>query len=552
MQYDVLLILKYLERTLRLKLTCRMQPRLDPDLRDYIRFIWKTWRNAPRVEPIPRGVLRAVVATCFRLSAKLGDARLKEACHSFCLAGGLYEQGPRGGGHSLVVEFIMASLASDYHSWSAMIARLDLVLPNRSWKATVLPQCVRHLAVEDPSILAGLQHPLMSCLSDSSNNISQKQDVLEAFLITIYLSGAERMYSDWCKVVAREMLVAYAGCRPSSRARNALQNMVLVFVNSGHPSQASRVVRGVQQRFPGYFPDPFLTTLSRSLFRRRQYRLAVRVLGMVTPASSQRELAVEMGRRGATSLEITQWRWSPQCRQPARARPARATRLLTLRLSSKAARHSHDPHLAQNTISALVLAGRFAAARKIFQRTQGILDVDVRTKLGNIILDGIVQRMAYRNGRLVRTVMRTTHHYSQHYDFVRDRVTVNILLKAILRWRTYIDLPKVKALFDHMIRGGYPAAAHFRRGDVPFATHPSVTTTLSLPPLSPHISFVKHVRPMYKMFIKAFHLRGDRRAAATVIGILKAEEAYERAKREEKNRMVAMNSMKYIESRRRP
>ena len=109
--------------------------------------------------------------------------------------------------------------------------------------------------------------------------------------------------------------------------------------------------------------------------------------------------------------------------------------------------------------------------------------------------------------------------------------------------RTFIDLPKVKSLFDHMIRGGYPAAPQFLQGDVPFATHPSVDSTLPLPPLPPEISFVKHVRPMYKMFIKAFHLRGDRRAAATVVGILKTEEAEERARREEKRRVRALKQV---------
>ena len=33
------------------------------------------------------------------------------------------------------------------------------------------------------------------------------------------------------------------------------------------------------------------------------------------------------------------------------------------------------------------------------------------------------------------------------------------------------------------------------------------------------IEFERHVKPLYFMFIRAFHIRGDREAAHTVIGI---------------------------------
>jgi hypothetical protein len=117
----------------------------------------------------------------------------------------------------------------------------------------------------------------------------------------------------------------------------------------------------------------------------------------------------------------------------------------------------------------------------------------------------------------MRKVLSVLDLLVQKYSFVPDRITINILLKSLLLWDKAIGSDKLKALFDHMMRSRY--AGH--DAEAPFGT-----------PLSPHgsahlpsfVSFERHIRPMYKMFIKAFHVRGDVQFAQIVIGILKAEE----------------------------
>ncbi|THG97342.1 hypothetical protein EW026_g4639 [Hermanssonia centrifuga] len=115
--------------------------------------------------------------------------------------------------------------------------------------------------------------------------------------------------------------------------------------------------------------------------------------------------------------------------------------------------------------------------------------------------------------------------YINEQQFVPDRVTVNILLKALLRWRKEVDADAVRALFDHMISGGYPHGGKCANGSLPFGAGASFPKGMQLPEIKTPISFSRHVRPLYKMFIKAMYLRQDVHAARTVVGILKAVQA---------------------------
>ena len=116
-----------------------------------------------------------------------------------------------------------------------------------------------------------------------------------------------------------------------------------------------------------------------------------------------------------------------------------------------------------------------------------------------------------------------------------DRITVNTLIKAMLRWRDAMDCGKLKALFDHMVRHGYPGGEGLAKGEVTFGTG-VVEPLFRLPTLEGGLIFEKHTRPMLKMFIKAFYARGDRASARKVIGVLKAEEAAVIARRDKKRK----------------
>ncbi|KAF7424388.1 hypothetical protein PC9H_009695 [Pleurotus ostreatus] len=557
-QWDVITFFKYLEQGIELKLSYRLSTGADSSIRDLVRSFWTAWKKANHNDR-PIDITRAIVATFFRLSTALGDSRLKDACHRFCSNEDLYKADFPGAASSfsasrLITEFAMASLASNPHCWSTIIALMEYRTQESSWKVDLLSAVVDCAIQDQVALPTGLQETAYSLLADPSWPLEQRRRLLDTALTIFYLSGTEKFARDQGRIIAEGMLTVYAANQPSVKSRDAILRVLRLLISSENTSMALAIVRAIHKQSPRFFWNAQISQLVQALIYHRQYRSAASITATLGRASSVRQtVSLNMAREGATSLSRQVFAsYTAGRRLTAREsmlrtlkfRPRHAGRLPILSVVPKASRALHDPELVKDSIFALVHANRILAARKLFQHTAGKVDIQVRTVLGNMILHGMVHRQNIRNGRLVRTVLRTAELLASRDGFVRDRVTINILLKAVLRWRSFVDVQKVKALFDHMIRGGYPAALKFRPRGVPFSTPPTTVTTLSLPPLPAHISFVKHVRPMYKMFIKAFHLRGDRRAAAVVVGILKAEEAKERARKEELNRIMAFGKLK--------
>ncbi|KAF9496805.1 hypothetical protein BDN71DRAFT_1505479 [Pleurotus eryngii] len=558
MQWDVLTFFKYLEQGIELKLSYRLSTGADSSIRDLIRSFWTAWKKANHNDR-PIDITRAVVATFFRLSAALGDSRLKDACHRFCCNEGLYkadfpEAASSFSASRLITEFFIASLASNAHCWSIIMALMEYQTQGSSWKVDLLSAVVDCAIRDQVALPTGLQETAFSLLADPFWSIQQCRRLLDTALTIFYLSGTEKFEQDQGRIIAEAMLAVYAVNQPSVKSRDAILRVLRLLISSGNTSMAVAIVRAIHKQSPRFFWNAQISQLVRALIYHRQYRSASSITAMLGHASSVRQMvSLNMAREGATSLSRQVFSSYTAGRRlttresmlhTLKFRPRHAGRLPILSVVPKASRALHDSELVKDSIFALAHADRILAARKLFKHTAGKVDAQVRTVLGNMILDGMVHRQSIRNGRLVRTVLRTAELLASRDGFVRDRVTINILLKAVLRWRSFVDVPKVKALFDHMIRGGYPAALKFRPRGVPFSTPPTTVTTLSLPPLPAHISFVKHIRPMYKMFIKAFHMRGDWRAAAVVVGILKAEEAKERARREELNRVMTFKKLK--------
>jgi hypothetical protein len=174
----------------------------------------------------------------------------------------------------------------------------------------------------------------------------------------------------------------------------------------------------------------------------------------------------------------------------------------------------------------LVNSHRSLAAKRLLERTRSELDTKTQTAIGNVILHGSLLYPSIRNKQQMRKVVSTLDLLVKKHDFVPDRVSVNILLKAMLRWRSKIDNAMLRVLFDHMVRIGYPPRHRLPGGGLPFGTPLSLPAEINLPTLSGDISFEKHVRPLYKIFIDAFYMRGDVDAAKIVVGYLKAESAH--------------------------
>ncbi|KAG6901110.1 hypothetical protein C0995_000543 [Termitomyces sp. Mi166 len=141
------------------------------------------------------------------------------------------------------------------------------------------------------------------------------------------------------------------------------------------------------------------------------------------------------------------------------------------------------------------------------------------------------------------SLKNTTSHPKTHsldtirllYSFA-NRITTNILIKSLLRWRAVVDSSKIRGLFDHMVRCGYPMSEQWiaRGTNVAFGTS-AASLKINVPDEDEKIVFEKHVRPLYKMFIKALFARGDRDAARRVVGILRDEEGRAVRMRQERN-----------------
>jgi len=202
-----------------------------------------------------------------------------------------------------------------------------------------------------------------------------------------------------------------------------------------------------------------------------------------------------------------------------------AAPVYTLKLSGLAKKEgeSLSSRELHTTLHVLLSAGRSSAARSLVLRHAPKLDQRAKASLCNSYLSWTLARGRPRNSRLMRKILRLLDVFVQRCGFAPDRVTVNLLLKAMIRWRGLLDAHKLRALFDHMVRSGYPSGGE--DGIPPFGTSAvSEQVGFNMPRLPKGISFAKHVRPMYKQFVKAFYLRGDVDAAKTVVGILKVEE----------------------------
>ncbi|KAG6331943.1 hypothetical protein ID866_7146 [Astraeus odoratus] len=198
----------------------------------------------------------------------------------------------------------------------------------------------------------------------------------------------------------------------------------------------------------------------------------------------------------------------------------------SLRLSSFLRNHSRDDPALDCLLEELLKSRRVLAAKKVFARVAPTVYAKRRTVLANVLLHGIACQPAPRNSRRVRKLLSLVEDLSEKHHFQPDRVTVNIIIKAILSWRSVFDNIRLRALLDHLVRGGYPAG-EFSRQHPPFGTVPTLmgrSLTFEKFGISENVDFNRHVRPLYRMFAKGFYARGDVEGARRVIGILKLEE----------------------------
>jgi hypothetical protein len=348
------------------------------------------------------------------------------------------------------------------------------------------------------------------------------------------------------RALGDSMIQSFRTSPPLPTHRSPIQHAIVTIAARGHTSTAAEIIETIHRSSSSYLTSDFLWRVLQLIVKRREFRLATWLFSLLSSshravaATWRRYLTLSLARGGANTLarQLSHSSIVPHGRfsrseivaRTVRFKITSPSRALALKVVPIVMERPVDGPSVQLAIQILLRARRSLAAKRLFEHLRDELDSKTRTALGNMMLDGIFLLPAWRNGQQLRKVLRTLKYLVEEQGFVADRVTANIVVKAILQWTNGIDSPRLRALFDHMIRIGYPAE-NVREGDLPFGTSSTPAPAFPLQNLPSPISFKRHVRPMYKMFIKAFYLRGDRVAAKTIVGILKAEQVADQHRR---------------------
>lgn len=116
-------------------------------------------------------------------------------------------------------------------------------------------------------------------------------------------------------------------------------------------------------------------------------------------------------------------------------------------------------------------------------------------------------------------------------SFVPDRVTLNVVVRALARCTSAVSAAQLRALFDELAGLGFcglscsggcfgTEAEYAHTG---FARS-AVALARLIHGLPGQSLFIRHTRPLLKVFIRAFYLRRDEEAARVVVGVLKSEQ----------------------------
>lgn len=377
----------------------------------------------------------------------------------------------------------------------------------------------------------------LDSLSEGHFTPKQHLRILTSILSVLVRGGHHFRKAFFSPAVGDAMLKQFTFKPPPHALRSTLQNVLPLMPRFGQSSTAVAVLKSVTITRPGYFSGRAFVLLLEALLRHRQFRLAVTVYELAIKSrqldspSSGRALILHLSRVGARSLAL-KLAQSVETQSAAvsfarklRYQEASPVPMLTCRVPRFLERHVKPRHLVHRAVGVLIRARRMRAAKRMYERLRDAQSESSRTAIGNHILYSSLLAKSRRNARRVRKGLDTLNQLTNKFGFVPDRVTVNVLLVGLMRWTSVVDREKLRVLFDHMVRSGYPTGGLHFRSVVPFGTAAPTTQMLNIPEVHSSLSYAKHVRPLYKMFIKAFHRRGDKVAVGVVIKILKAVEA---------------------------
>ncbi|KAI0779108.1 hypothetical protein BC629DRAFT_1735996 [Irpex lacteus] len=544
--------------------------------------LWTQWLNVKGSEsPAPSDLEWAVLGSFLYVAGRTHDERILALCHGYLddrltSAFSVGKQ-PTAIPHQLFAEHISAALLCgsspmDICHWMArtaedtslvvhhVVARIAPTHPILAHELRLTSKDAGISVYEKDVVAIGQQLAYhiyldyaLEYVRDSSLTLSAHTEILEEVLQAFIRSPRDPRYANHWDALSDAVLeilpLDFAG---STRAM--VTALLFALLDQGKASHAVPIVMSAIE-LPNYLLPADLRKIVILLVRHRQFELASSLSerlaknGEVDRAWYEK-VVEEMARGGAHRVASRVAERLPPSSSPSQ-KMLRATKFRveaptttsTLKVQSILSHSDHDDSSALLGVQVLVSAKRMKAAREFFERGQHHLTPAGRTAVGNALIHGYFMRTPHS----IQVALRVLKDLSANHHFVPDRVTMNILVKGLLQWTEKLDKQGVRTLFDRLVLSGYPTGKLYRRGDAPpfnsttsEAGEQGQEAAMPLPKVTTPISFRKHVRPLYKMFIKGMYVRGDVHGARKVVGILKAaqEDWEERKRKREREQKV--------------
>lgn len=520
-----------------------MQPTPSEGVSETTRALYHLWLPIIKSCLVSRD-LACVVATSFlRIASILADATLFYDCQ------GLYHvekslEGPQISVQKLfAAQYVVAAVRVRGPLPDVVLTALKAFSPDLKQQHQVLASAVEALVpIDAPLAYAlysvaqgngtepdpGATHALAMCfaqrgafrqailfLNDSRFSLEKRGILVSAIARSLRENPQTRHPPSVFVAIVDELAALYHSHVPPEHFRGHLEQLFVVLARHGRGSQLFPVVLSIFKRLPNFFQPRFFVRYCHVLIWHRQFVTASKLLDAITAIHPQitRSLSILADRVAIQTKAFRVFK---------RITPLRGPTLL--RLSSRLRRRPYAGPSIGPSLQELLKSGRVLAAKRIFACMADTIPWKRCTALGNILLHGVSRQPTSRNGRRVRRVLALLENLVKNHGFRPDRVTANILIKVMIHWRTAFDSPRLRELFDQLVRGGYPAADYSPLHPPFGAQRTQFWGSSGFSKLPPFVSFEKHTRPLFKMFIKAFYLCNDVEAARKVVGILKVEE----------------------------
>ncbi|KAF7791199.1 hypothetical protein EIP86_002212 [Pleurotus ostreatoroseus] len=470
--------------------------------------LWRYWSSSPSLRVHEPLVPALVISSFFYIAGRSYDYDLVRDCAAYI--GPMLGRSQDSPCHALAarhstVEYALASITCGY-SLEAVFRVVVGHIPDRQLLALVVADIIRRVSATDP------------LLAQQAISIARRMDVsVDGDLLTLvgthlaehgHIDALGHMQDSALNSAERSMLL-------KSILRSWRQPSVIT--SHRHNLHLTELIRS--------------SSISHSMLKSVRAQLRSLVLALAIHGDSTLVLKLIRDVQTRDSSCISRSLLQAVARHLVRRRHIRSAKLLVRRhwhlSSSPKAGSAQQGSMVDSVLSS---KRRAAVTLDSLKRPSGMDTVsdETQTAMCNTYLH---QHLFYKASRHMRRVSRTMlalRRLVSKHNLLPDRITINILIKGLLLWTKGVDKDAVRALFDRMIQNGYPSGGLYPDGTTPFGGSKSssnMNSSIVLPKVESAISFTRHVRPLYKMFITAMTARKDFEGAKVVARVLTAVKA---------------------------